>query len=86
MVGNVVHTNITGPDLTTHAVSYHRFMLAVKWIGITLGSSITFFTLAFATKAGFFAALIAGLVVFALGVFAMTHGLAHSTESDGPPA
>lgn len=84
MAGNAIYSNITGPELAAHAVSYHRFMLALKWIAISLGSSITFFTLWFATNAGFFVGLIAGLVVFSLGVFAMTHGLAHSTESDNP--
>jgi hypothetical protein len=69
-------------DLPAHAAAYHHFMLGVKWFAIHLGALLAFFTLWLATSAGFLRALIAGVVIFAAGVFAMTHGLAHSTESE----
>lgn len=69
-----------------HAMSYHRFMLGLKWTAIHLATVIFFLALWFCTPAGFLGALIAALVVFAVAVFAMTHGLAHSTESDNPHA
>jgi hypothetical protein len=71
-------------ELTHHADAYHHFMLGVKWSALTLGVLITFFTLWFCTPAGFFGGLIAAIVVLTVGVWAMRHFLAHSTERDGP--
>ncbi len=82
-----VSTETRGDGLTmAHALVYHRFMLGVKWAAIHLAAFIVFFTLWFATPAGFGLGLIAGLLVLALGVYAMMHGLAHSTERDNPSA
>jgi hypothetical protein len=67
-----------------HAETYHRFMLGVKWVAIHLAALIAFLTLWFATPAGFGGGLLAGLAILAVGVYAMNHGLAHSTERDGP--
>ena len=63
------------------AATYHRFMVAVKWFGLHCAVLGVFFTLWFATSAGFWAGLIAALVVLAAGVYAMTHGMAHSSEA-----
>jgi hypothetical protein len=78
--------NLVDPAFATHATSYHRFMLGLKWVSITLGSLILALTLWFATPAGFGGGLVVGLVVFAVGVWAMNHGLAHSSEQDNPGA
>ena len=67
-------------DILSHAATYHRFMLGVKWVAITLGTMIVFLVLWFGTDAGFIAGLVGGAVVFAAGVLAMRFGLAHSTE------
>jgi hypothetical protein len=67
-------------ELQVHEANYHRFMLAVKWFAIHCAALVAFLTLWFATSAGFFWALIAGLVIVAAGVWAMTHGMAHSSE------
>ena len=69
-------------DLAVHAGSYHHFMLGVKWCGIALAAMIAFLTLWFCTAAGFLPALIAALVIVAVGVFAMNHGMAHSSEGE----
>jgi hypothetical protein len=70
-----------GPaELLPHAAAYHRFMLGVKWFGIHCAALIVLFVLWFATPAGFGAGLIAGLVVFGLGAYAMSHGMARSSE------
>ncbi|HEX7760307.1 MAG TPA: hypothetical protein VF459_12445 [Caulobacteraceae bacterium] len=70
--------------LAVHAGAYHRFMLGLKWVVLTLASTIVLLTLWFATPAGFAGGLVTAVVLFALGVFAMNHGLAHSSESDNP--
>jgi len=67
-------------EILNHAATYHRFMLGVKWVAIHLATVIVFLVLWFGTDAGFLAGLIGGAVVFAGGVLAMRHGLAHSTE------
>jgi uncharacterized membrane protein (DUF485 family) len=69
-------------DLRVHAATYHRFMLAVKWFAIHFAAVAAFLTLWFATPVGFFGGLITGLVVLAIGIYAMTHGMAHSSESE----
>ncbi len=68
-------------EILNHAATYHRFMLGVKWVAISLATVIVFLVLSFSTDAGFLAGLIGGAVVFAGGVIAMRHGLAHSTEA-----
>ncbi|HEY2708680.1 MAG TPA: hypothetical protein VGI95_11570 [Caulobacteraceae bacterium] len=65
-----------------HAHSFHGFMLGLKWVCIGLGTLLTFLLLTFATPAGFGWGLLGGVVVLALGIYAMNHGLSHSTESD----
>ncbi len=72
------------PYFATHATSYHRFMLGLKWVAITIGSLLVGLTLWFCTNAGFIAGAFCALVVFALGAVAMNNGLQHSTEQDNP--
>ena len=67
-----------------HAGVYHRFMLGLKWAGIHLAALIAFLTVWFATAAGFWPGLLAGALVLGAGVFAMTHGMAHSSEGRPP--
>jgi small-conductance mechanosensitive channel len=71
-------------EFLTHAQTYHRFTLGVKWVVIHLATIIVFATVWFATPGGFLGGLFVGAVVLALGVWAMNHGLAHSTERDNP--
>jgi len=74
--------NTSPGDLAVHAGSYHHFMLGVKWCGIALAAMIAFLTLWFCSAAGFLTALITGVVILAVGIFAMNHGLAHSSEGE----
>ncbi|HEY1559573.1 MAG TPA: aa3-type cytochrome c oxidase subunit IV [Caulobacteraceae bacterium] len=71
-------------EIGVHAETYHRFMLGVKWMAIHLAVLLVFLVLWFCTSAGFLTALIAALIVFGAAIYAMTHGLAHSTEQDNP--
>ncbi len=73
-----VHT--PRPELMVHAEYYHRFMLGVKWASIHLVALIAFLTLWFCTSAGFGWALLVGVVLFGAGVYAMNHGLNHTSE------
>jgi Bacterial aa3 type cytochrome c oxidase subunit IV len=75
-------SHTTNGEFRVHAETYHRFMLAVKWFAIHFAAVAAFLTLWFATPAGFFWGLITGLVVLAVGIYAMTHGLAHSSEDE----
>ena len=67
-------------DFAVHPATYHRFMMGVKWFGIHLAALTAFLTLWFCTPAGFGAGLITGLVILGAGIYAMTHGMAHSSE------
>jgi hypothetical protein len=73
-------------EFMRHAASYHRFTLVVKWAMITLASVIGGLTVAFGAGAGPIAGLVVTVVVFYAGIYAMNHGMAHSSELDnGPP-
>lgn len=69
-------------ELAVHAATYHHFMLGVKWAAICMASILVFLVVGFATPAGVFSGLIGGVIVFAIGTYAMNHGLAHSTEGE----
>ena len=75
-------TNTSDALLAVHAHTYHRFMLGLKWVALILGDLILMLTISFATPTGFLGGLIAAAVVMGVGVYAMNHGLAHSSESD----
>ena len=70
----------TTSEIAAHAAAYHKFTLLVKWVMVLAASMISFLAVWFAADAGFIAGLIVGLVVFALGTFALRHGWAHSSE------
>ena len=70
----------TTPEIAAHAAAYHKFTLLVKWVMVLAASMISFLAVWFAADDGFIAGLIVGLVVFALGTFALRHGWAHSSE------
>jgi hypothetical protein len=72
----------SGAEIVRHARTYHGFMLALKWFCIHLGTLLTLLIAWFATPLGFAGAVVLAAIVFAGGVWAMNHGLAHSTEDD----
>lgn len=60
--------NDTGkPDLLAHERTYHGFSILLRWCMLGLATVIPTLTLWFATPAGFWGGLIAGIVVFAVG-------------------
>ena len=69
-------------DFNTRADTYHHFMLGVKWVALSFAAMLAFLILSFATPAGIVAGLVAGALVFAVGVYALRHGLAHSSERE----
>ncbi len=69
-------------DFEVRAVTYHRFMLGVKWVAIVLGAVILSLVIAFCTSAGVVPGIFAGLIVLAVGAWAMRAFLAHSTEAE----
>jgi hypothetical protein len=84
MADQAYSTGDPDPELVRHAVTYHRFMLGVKWVAIHFAAVLTFLILWFASPAGFIGGAVAGALVFGVGVYAMGHGLAHSSERDNP--
>jgi hypothetical protein len=66
--------------IAAHAATYHSITLLVKCVMVVAASLLSFLIVGFAANAGFFAGLIAGLVVLAAGTFALRHGWAHSSE------
>jgi len=73
-------------EIDVHAKTYHRFMLGVKWMAIHLAVVLAFLVVWLCTSAGLLSALIVAAIVMAACVYAMRHGLAHSTERDNPHA
>ena len=72
----------TDPEsiLEAHGRTFHGFMLAVKVFCAHLAVIMTFLVITFATPAGWGWGLIAAIVVAAVAIWALTHGLNHSTE------
>jgi Na+/proline symporter len=69
-------------DFEVRAMTYHRFMLGVKWVAIVLGAVILALVISFCTQSGIIAGIVAGLIVLAVGAWAMRAFLAHSTEAE----
>ena len=68
-----------------HARTYHQITKTVKWLlvgGAALGVVLVLY---FATSTSFLGSLAAGVIIFALGSYAMRHGLAHSSERESAP-
>ena len=80
MAQDIAATDTTS-EIAAHAAAYHKFTLLVKWVMVLAASMISFLAVWFAADLGFIAGLIVGLVVFALGTFALRHGWAHSSEA-----
>jgi hypothetical protein len=69
-------------EALTHATTYHRFMLGMKWVCISIGAMITLLVTWFATPAGFWGGVFFAAIIFSVGAWAMNHGLNHSTEEE----
>ena len=72
----------SGAEVLRHARTYHGFMLGLKWLCINFGALVTLLVTWFATPAGLAGGVILAAIVYAGGIWAMNHGLAHSTESE----
>jgi aa3 type cytochrome c oxidase subunit IV len=72
----------TDPEsiLEAHGRTFHGFTLGVKIFCACLATIMTFLIVGFCTPAGWGLGLIAAIIVAALAIYALTHGLAHSTE------
>jgi len=55
------------PELLAHEQTYHGFSVLLRWCMLGLATVIPTLILWFATSAGFWGGLIAGIVVFAVG-------------------
>jgi hypothetical protein len=61
-------------ELVEHERTYKAFNVLLRWSMVALASSILFLTLWFASPAGFFGALVIGVIVFAFGYFFLVRG------------
>lgn len=69
------------PELRAHERTYQAFNQLLRWSMVSLASSLLMLTLWFATDAGFFAALVVGVVVFSLGyLLLLREGPSEPTE------
>jgi hypothetical protein len=66
--------------LEAHGRTFHGFTLGVKIFCAHLATIMTFLITSFCTPAGWGWGLIAAIIVAAVAIYALTHGLAHSTE------
>ncbi len=66
--------------LIAHARTYHAFTLLVKWVCITLGTTMIFLIASFCTPAGLGWGIVLAIIVAGVGIYAMRHGLSHSSE------
>jgi Bacterial aa3 type cytochrome c oxidase subunit IV len=68
--------------LEAHGRTFHAFTLAVKSFCACLATIMTFLVMAFCTPAGWGLALLVAIIVAAVAIYALTHGLNHSSEED----
>lgn len=61
------HPAQENPRLLAHERTYKAFNILLRWSMVATASSMLFFTLWFATRAGFLGGLVAGLVAFWAG-------------------
>jgi hypothetical protein len=72
----------SGAEVLRHAKTYHGFTLGLKWFCIHAATLIVLLVAWFATPAGLAGGAVLAAIVYAGGIWAMNHGLAHSTESE----
>ena len=58
-------------DIHEQAGTYHAFLAVSKWLSLAMAATLVFLVIWFCTKAGFLAGAITGLVIAAIGVFAL---------------
>jgi ATP/ADP translocase len=68
--------------LEAHGRTFHGFTLGVKTFCAVLAVVMTFLVTSFATPAGWGVGLVLAIIVAAVAIFALTHGLNHSTEEE----
>ncbi len=79
MAEDLVATDTTS-EIAAHVAAYHRFSLLVKWVMVLAATMLSFLGVWIAAGAGFIAGLVVGLIVLGLGMYALRHGWAHSSE------
>jgi hypothetical protein len=61
-------------EVVTHERTYHAFSLLTRWAMLVIGDAILWFTLWFATSAGFWGGTFTAAAVFVLGyIFLVRH-------------
>jgi predicted membrane protein len=61
-------------DIVAHERTYHAFSVLVRWSMLLIGNAIFWFTMWFATPAGFLGATVAAVLTFVLGyMFVVRH-------------
>ena len=65
-------------DIHEQVSTFHAFLGLSKWFCLALASVLVFVIMLFCTKAGFIPAAISGLVLLAIGIFALRGGKAAS--------
>ncbi|HEX4179508.1 MAG TPA: aa3-type cytochrome c oxidase subunit IV [Caulobacteraceae bacterium] len=68
-------------ELHQHEITFHHFMLVVRWAVVLHIAGLPFLVMWFCTGAGFLAAAVTGAVIFAIATWAL---IAHD-QPLGPP-
>lgn len=55
------------PEIIAHERTYHAFSVLIRWSMLMIGNAIFWFTLWFATPAGFLGSTVAAVLTFILG-------------------
>ena len=58
-------------DIHEQQATFHSVLVATKWSILALAAGIAFLTLWFCTSAGFFDALVTGVIITVVGVLAL---------------
>lgn len=69
-------------EFEAHAATYHRITLVLKSAMIGAATIIASLIVTFVVGAGLVGGLIVGVVIAGVGVFALRHGWAHSSEHE----
>lgn len=68
-----LYPGATSGEVYEHERTFHRFVLALKWIILLHMAGLPFLVLLFCTSTGFVASALTGVVIFALGAPFMLH-------------
>lgn len=71
-------------DVQAHVATYKGFETLYKWGSLIIGDFVLFLSIWLCAHAGFFPAAVIGVIVLALGVFALTRKKVEDVDVEVP--